>query len=240
MTIDEYKKDYFTKPNLEKIGMPIYAVRTALIKAISELKLSISGEVLDIGCGVMPYKEFLLDDSQISKYIGVDLEPTEYHYQVKPDFFWDGKHIPLPDDSVDWVIATEFFEHYFDMTSILSEIRRVLKKDGKLFFTVPFIWTLHETPYDEYRYTPFSLEKLLSKTSFSEINIKSLGGFNRSLATMLGLWLEYAGIKKKRRKLLRLFIKPFFKYLIKTDSNYARFQNHQMPSGLYGYATANK
>jgi hypothetical protein len=44
----------------------------------------------------------------------MNLEPTEYHNQVKkPDYYWDGKKIPLEDASVN-CNYTEFLEHYFD------------------------------------------------------------------------------------------------------------------------------
>lgn len=240
MTIESYKKNYFIQPNLRQIGMSMYAVRTALLQAIKELKNEISGEVLDLGCGVMPYKEFLLESNRILNYTGIDLEPTIYHNQVKPDRFWDGITIPFEDNSFDWVIATEFFEHYFEMENLLKEIKRVLKKDGTLFFTVPFIWTLHEVPHDQYRFTPFYLERLFLKTGFFENHIKSLGGFNRSMATMLGLWLEHSYVKKAKKRFLKFLFTPFYHYLLKKDYIYKTFDNHQMPSGLYGFARVKK
>jgi hypothetical protein len=48
----------------------------------------------------------LLNDS--IEYIGVDLEQSEYHNEVRPDLYWDGITIPMDDESVDFVLATEF------------------------------------------------------------------------------------------------------------------------------------
>jgi ubiquinone/menaquinone biosynthesis C-methylase UbiE len=49
----------------------------------------------------------------------------------------------MDDESVDFVLATEFLEHYFDTEKILVEIKRVLKPGGVLF-SVPNV-LLHET-----------------------------------------------------------------------------------------------
>jgi len=240
MDIEVYKRDYFIQPNFNIIGPSMFAVRTALLEAVTALRQNIRGKVLDLACGVMPYKDFLMSNGKIDSYYGVDLEPTIYHNQLKPDKYWDGKNIPFESDTFDWVITTEFFEHYFDIGQLLKEIRRVLKKDGSIFFTVPFIWTLHEVPYDEFRYTPYSLEKLLKKAEYDSIEIKALGGFNRSLATMIGLWLDYYPLKAYQKKILKSGLIPFYKFLLKKDFKYKEFQNYQMPSGLYGYAKAAK
>jgi len=87
-------------------------------------------------------------------------------------------------------IATEVFEHCPDPEIVMKEIWRVLKLGGILFFTVPFLWNLHETPYDEYRYTPFALKRHLTQSGFTEIEIKAMGGWDAALAQMLGLWVR--------------------------------------------------
>jgi SAM-dependent methyltransferase len=237
MNLPQYINDWFINPKLKTIGFSFYAIRKSLLKAVTELKAIIGGQVLDIGCGVMPYKDYLLESNRISKYIGIDIEPTNYHHHLKPDYYWDGKKIPLETNSVDWVIATEFLEHYFNTQAILKEIQRVLKPGGKLFFTVPCIWTLHESPNDEYRFTPYSLNKHFSLAGFKESDIKALGGFNLSLAILIGLWLEKRDLSKRGRIIFKFILTPFYKYLLKKDIIYNNFTNDQYPSGLYGYAT---
>ena len=65
--------------------------------------------------------------------------------------------MPIKDNSYNTIIATEVLEHCFEPEILLKEIYRVLKPGGLLFFTVPFVWNFHETPYDAYHYTPFAL-----------------------------------------------------------------------------------
>jgi SAM-dependent methyltransferase len=239
MDINERLKIEFIQPDLSKIGLSAYAVRSSLKTAIDEVKPQIAGIVIDLGCGEMPYKEYLLKEGNITKYIGIDLKPTEYHNLVEPDIYWDGQTIPLPDSYADWFILTEFLEHYFDTQHILKEIYRVLKPGGHVFFTVPFIWPLHEIPYDVYRFTPFSLEKHFELARFKKITVKSLGGLNRSLAIMIGVWKEHFHYPQKRYKkyLAKFFIFSlikFYKYLLKKDIAPVHYSNHQFCSGFWG------
>ncbi len=147
--------------------------------------------MLDVGCGKMPYKEYILGNSSVTEYIGLDLESSlVYDQKVKPDILWDGVNMPLNDSEVDCVLATEVFEHCYNLELILKEIIRVLKPGGVLFFTVPFLWNLHEIPHDEYRYTRFSLEQHLGNSGFSNLRIQALGGWHASMAQMLGIMGE--------------------------------------------------
>ena len=78
-----------------------------------------------------------------------------------------------------------------------------------------FLWNLHETPNDEYRYTPFSLERHLIESGFHDINIKATGGWHSAMGQMLGLWVKRSSMKPYKRKLLKVILKPIIKYLIR-------------------------
>lgn len=232
--IEITKNDLFIDLKKDKLPISFYLIRKSLLEAVKEIKPLLQGNVLDLACGIMPYKNFLMND-KIIRYIGIDLEPTEYHNIVKPDYYWDGKKIPLDDASVDFVLATEFLEHYFDTSLILNEINRVLKPGGIFFFTVPSIWPLHEVPYDYHRFTPFALAEHLKNTGFISWDIKPLGGFNYHSA--ISLALRFEKISSTKRK----FVKPFFNIvvnlLIKNDNKKIAFENGQLYSGLYGFVT---
>jgi SAM-dependent methyltransferase len=240
MNTNEYIRYQFIQPDLTKIGLSSYAVRSSLKVAVDEVKSQIGGIVIDLGCGEMPYRDYLLKAGNITKYVGIDLKPTEYHNIVKPDMHWDGQMIPLPDNHADWILITEFLEHYFDTQHILKEIYRVLKPCGHVFFTVPFIYPLHEVPYDEYRFTPFSLEKHFKLAGFKGIKIKSLGGINRSLAILIGVWKENLNFYSKRRykrylkRIFILLLVYFYKYLLEKDNVLTTFSNHKFSSGFWG------
>jgi SAM-dependent methyltransferase len=234
MDIEKQIEDEFLSVRLRPRTMLFYSPRTAILESIKEESDSFYGTVLDVGCGFMPYKKLIESNPKVENYIGMDLEQPTYYGQIKPDLTWNGEKIPLEDESVDCVMATEFLEHYAEPEKILKEIRRVLKPGGRLFATVPFIWNLHEIPYDEYRYTPYSLERHFKNAGYKDVEIKPLGGWNRSFAQMIGLWLSFSTMRRFTRKVLSWLLFPFYVWLVKTDKKPIRFDGgeNSMFSGL--------
>jgi SAM-dependent methyltransferase len=159
----------------------------------------------------------------VDKYIGMDLAESALYGHVQPDIQWDGKTIPLPDGNVDCVVATEFLEHYATPEQILAEIWRVMKDGGRFFATVPFVWNLHEVPSDEYRYTPYSLRRLVEGAGFREVEVTARGGWNMSLAQMIGLWVTFSKMSRLTRKFFSIALFPVFWVLVKTDVKPASF-----------------
>jgi SAM-dependent methyltransferase len=233
MTFDNFTQIPFTKQNLDT-----YFIRTSILRALNKSLNLFSGNLLDIGCGKMPYKNYILENSKVEKYVGLDIEAAiTYDTAVKPDYTWDGVIMPFQDNSFESAFGTEVLEHCPEPSVILNEVFRVLKKEGVFFFTVPFLWNLHEVPHDEYRYTPFSLERHLKNAGFIDIQIYPTGGWHASMAQMLGLWIRRSPLTDAKRNFLATILKPVIMYLIKTDDKYqTKFQEGQMITGLYGIA----
>lgn len=230
---DHIEKQFLAMP-LRPQTMGFYSMRSAILEVVRRETSFFYGEVLDVGCGFMPYRKIIESNPQVKNYTGMDLEKPTYYANIEPDLKWDGERIPLDDSSVDCVMATEFLEHYAEPEKILKEMRRVLKPDGKFLATVPFVWNLHEIPYDEYRYTPYSLRRHLANADYKNIRIKPLGGWNRALAQMLGLWLAFSPMRRVKRTILSYLLFPFYVLLIKTDrelKNFDGFEN-SMFNGL--------
>jgi glycosyltransferase involved in cell wall biosynthesis len=226
----------FLNPQFSMDNMDLYLIRKSILNALTEQLPAFTGVLLDLGCGQMPYRQYILSNSAVKKYIGLDIENPNYQQVTKPDLFWDGKKIPLEDHSVDTVIATELFEHLPDIQSVLSEAERVLKPGGIIFFTVPYLWPLHDLPHDEYRYTPFALERHLSTAKFSDISLKPTGGWDASLAQMIGLWTRRRPMSdEERRKYSELYF-PVFQSLVDSERTPERFTEGLMITGITGTA----
>jgi len=82
------------------------------------------------------------------------------------DVFAKGTAIPFKNSSFDFVLCTEVMEHISEPEHLLKEVYRILKKNGKLLITVPFMVPVHEAPHDYYRYTKYGLEYLLIKHNY--------------------------------------------------------------------------
>jgi SAM-dependent methyltransferase len=217
-------------------NLETYHALTKKVKVISNVsKKYFFGKLLDIGCGVMPYKDLILESNNISEYVGVDIENPAYQKHVKPDIYWDGKDLPIDNNVYNSAMLIEVLEHVPKPDEVLKEVSRVLKNEGVLLITVPFLWPLHDVPHDEYRYTPFALKRLLDDANFEVLEMEVLGGWHASMATMLALYIRRGMRGSKNRKILSLIAKPIVKYLHKKDEKVIRtsFNEGPMMTGLW-------
>jgi len=167
----------------------------------------LKGRLLDFGCGSKPYKSLF----QVDEYIGVDLMNEGHpHENEQIDVFYDGRKIPLPDNSFDSVLSSEVFEHVFNLDEILKEINRVMKPGARILITCPFAWNEHEVPNDFARYTRFALKDLLEKNGFLIIESSKSGNFVTTLFQLWNLYFYDSFYKKIANKtILRWVYKAF-------------------------------
>jgi SAM-dependent methyltransferase len=229
--------DEFIDVPLDEEHVHLYVVRNGIARALRESLPQMRGVLLDIGCGNSPYRElFLSKASRVERYIGLDLA-DQRSYKNQPDLAWDGRHIPLPDGAVSTAIATEVLEHVPEPQASLREYHRVLDAGGKLFLTVPFFWMLHEVPYDEFRYTPFSLERMMLGAGFRAVEIRALSGWNGSLVQMYANWVKYSEESPRLRRWSLRLLMPWLRFLLRRDRIPAGFESRQMPTGFFCVAT---
>jgi SAM-dependent methyltransferase len=207
--------------------------RRAVLEHLHEIAPTLAGTVLDVGCGHQPYRS-LVERSGAS-YVGLDLPPTRYR---SPGLVWDGTSMPARARSVDAVLATELLEHVPDPTPLLREVRRVLKPGGRMHFTVPYLWPLHDVPDDQYRYTPFALERVLRTAGFVDVEIRATGGWDASLAQLIGLWARRRPMSSRWRRPVSIALTPIVWALARVDAKPERFAESTMLTGLAGSATS--
>jgi SAM-dependent methyltransferase len=140
-----------------------FLTRKAIRNFVVANEKYIYGKVLDIGCGEKPYQNLF----KTSQYIGIDIEQSGHnHEKSKIDQFYDGIHIPFENESFDNIVCFEVLEHVFEPDTIVREMQRILKPNGHILLTTPFIWNEHEIPYDYGRYTFYGLKHLFEKNGF--------------------------------------------------------------------------
>ena len=229
-----YFPEEFISPTLDR-QYGLYTIRKLLLQNINASLPIFKGTLVDLGCGSMPYRSYIKKHANIEKYIGVDWANSPYHNTIPPDVYWDGINIPLGENMADTCIATEVFEHLPNATEVAKEINRILKPNGVLFITVPFFWPFHEVPFDEYRYTPFSLRRILKEAGFQneKIKIGATGGWFATLAQVMEQVVTMEVHSKRTKKYLKLLSKPLINWLLKNDKPPKEFTNHSMALGLY-------
>ena len=132
------------------------------------------GQLVDLGCGEAPYKDYFLQ--YVDSYIGIDWTKTLHN--SKADIVSDlNKKIELPDKFADTIISLSVMEHLCEPQVFLNESYRVLKDDGVMILQVPWQWSIHEAPHDYFRYTPYGLKYLFKKAGFENIEVEAQAGF---------------------------------------------------------------
>lgn len=132
------------------------------------------GRLIDIGCGIKPYKKLFAP--YVDEHIGVDHENT-FHDKANIDLFGTAYSIPAEDSSCDSAVCTAVLEHLEEPEKALRECYRILKPDGIAIYSVPFIWHLHEEPRDFFRFSKYGIKYLFEKTGFELLELKALSGF---------------------------------------------------------------
>jgi Methylase involved in ubiquinone/menaquinone biosynthesis len=178
-------KEQFEPSLLGIVLNPFYIARKGLLESIKAISAEITGNTLDVGCGTKPYEKYF----KSSKYTGLEIDTTINRDIKKADIFYDGNTFPFGNKEFDSVVSNQVFEHVFNPLNFLKEINRVLKINGKILLTVPFVWDEHEQPYDFARYSSFGLKSVLQNNGFEVIsNKKSINDF-RVLVQLLNGYL---------------------------------------------------
>ena len=185
---------------------PFYFTRRALLKYIKLYAPQLEGVLLDFGCGSKPYKDLFVN---IEQYIGIDFENGAHdHNSENIDLFYDGKRIPFEDNKFDAILTTQVLEHVSNIDDTLAEIRRVLKPNGKVLISLPFVWPEHEMPFDYRRYTAIGIEEVLHRHKLTTISSKKSGTY---FEVLVQLWISFLlNILPAEKKWLKAIFIPLF------------------------------
>ncbi|MFW8600181.1 methyltransferase domain-containing protein [Desulfobacterota bacterium M19] len=112
--------------------------------------------VLDLNSGIDGlYNELAQSPAE---YLSLEQNPQIREFLTKNGIKaedWNIPEIPLPDNSVNYVLSVPFIEHlptYLDAVKLLIEIKRVLRPGGKLLMVVPNYLRLKEIFFEDYKH----------------------------------------------------------------------------------------
>jgi SAM-dependent methyltransferase len=110
-------------------------------------------------------------------YRGIDTSDAKsrFGYRVPDTCYFDGDDWRVEDGAFDIALCTEVLEHIPDPAAFLARAYRCLRPGGRLVLTVPFAARWHFIPYDYWRYTPSSLDLLLTGAGFLEVHVQARG-----------------------------------------------------------------
>ncbi|MBX2997540.1 MAG: class I SAM-dependent methyltransferase [Caldilineaceae bacterium] len=160
------------------------------------LKTYASGRLLDLGCGKVPLY-------QTYRSLVTDVVCADWSNSIHGGAYWDlicdlNTPLPFAEGYFDTVLLTSVLEHIANPQDLLHEVYRLLKPGGRLIANVPFLYSLHEVPWDYYRYTRYGLSHLSNNSGFHVEYLVETGGVV-DVVTLLTLQSTY------RRSLSPLF-----------------------------------
>jgi len=146
--------------------------RRILEDTLKRYVLSSHLEILDVGCGPGGNILFL---KKFGNVTGIDSSEEALSFARTRGFLKiaksGGENLPFPDRSFDLVSVLDVLEHIEHDTRALTEIFRVLKKNGILLLTVPaylWMWSAHdEALHHKRRYVRKELHEKIKAAGFS-------------------------------------------------------------------------
>ncbi len=168
-------------------GTPLYAVLRPLLRTLR-------GDVLDVGCGCKPYRDWVPD---ARRYVGIDVvDGPAVDALVVPGERW-----PVGDAEFDAVLCTQVLEHVADLHHTVDELVRVIRPGGEAVITVPFMFGEHNAPEDYRRLSRHGLRRLLEDHGLEILRMTPHGAIGSSLGA-IGLGWTFDALPRSRRGML--------------------------------------
>ena len=177
-------------------------------------KQNINGKCIELGASENYKKNFLKHNEKVTicnfsnfkskskNIINIDLEKISNNLKIRYDN----------------VIIFNVLEHLNNVDIPLININHMLKKNGKVIGSTPFLYRIHGAPKDHFRFTKENLLYNLKKNGFYKIKVKELGTgpFLASFSLMRG-YLKYLPIIYEIILIFSLTFDFIIKFFLKTN-----------------------
>lgn len=114
----------FTHSNCQPYNSIVYDINRDFLERLS---VNIKGHLYDLGCGEMPYKDWLLNFAD--QYTGVDWGSSLH--ELKADILADlSEPLPIDSEVADTLLSLSVMEHLREPQVFLDEAFRILRGGG--------------------------------------------------------------------------------------------------------------
>lgn len=180
-------------------GTPLYAVLRPLLSTLH-------GDVLDVGCGAKPYRDWV---PGARRYVGIDVfDGDDVDRLIVPGERW-----PVDDGEFDAVLCTQVLEHVADLHHAVSELVRVVRPGGDVVVTVPFIFGEHNAPDDYRRLSRHGVRRVLEDHGLELVRVEPHGAIGSTLGAIALGWTFDALPRGRRGLLLTAALLPLWSLL---------------------------
>lgn len=134
----------------------------------------------------------------------VNFEIQQYN---NTDVIGVGQNLPFKDNSFDVVFSHSVLEHVTDPFLCANEIKRVLKPNGILYASVPFLIPVHGYPDHYFNMTQNGLKSLFGDMEHLVCKVPNSGHPIYSISSALGIWHSSLESDDEKQKLMELSVK---------------------------------
>jgi SAM-dependent methyltransferase len=142
------------------------------------------GTLADLGCGAAPLYE--LYNPYVTSTVWIDW-PNSLHENPALDVACDlNVGVPVRDGAFDTIIVSDVVEHLRRPEIVWAEMLRTLSADGVILGNAPFLYWVHEAPYDFHRYTEHALRAAIADAGGVVEELEAIGGSVDVFADFVG------------------------------------------------------
>jgi SAM-dependent methyltransferase len=178
-------------------GSATYAVRAPLARWLAGVGARSAGaRVLDVGCGVKPYRPYF---AAAASFVGVDVVENP-----AADLIGPVEALPVEDASFDVVLCNQVLEHCDDPAQAVRELRRVTAAGGRVLASTHGVQVYHPSPNDLWRWTHAGLERLFrDNAEWSGLEVRPGAGTTACLGMLLTHTIELLAGRAHARPAVR-------------------------------------
>jgi len=168
------KREYVASSHFEEFIVPL--LKKEIEGCLSRLGTSPGKglRALDCGCGRQPFRKII--EQMGYTYTGIDVSQNA-EKSVDIICSLDGS-LPeklLAEAPFDLILCTEVLEHVADWDAAFRNFSALLGAEGRLIITAPYLYQLHEEPYDFWRPTLHAFDFFGGRWQFASLYQKAAG-----------------------------------------------------------------
>jgi SAM-dependent methyltransferase len=165
----------------ERFIVPL--LRDAIVDALARHAPPTGSEALDAGCGGQPFRAAI--ERAMLRYHSLDVQQNAAGTVEFIGALDDDLPAAIPREAYALVLCTEVLEHVARWDRAFANIASLLVRGGRAIVTAPFVYPLHEEPYDFWRPTPHGLREAAAAHGLRAIDEQRLGDSWDVLGTVL-------------------------------------------------------
>lgn len=176
------RSEYVIGPPVEAFMVPL--LDDAIRSVLDALPDDSDCRVLDVGCGGQPFRSVF--ERKGHKYVSCDAVDATGIVDHVAEIDGELPTALVDEGPFDFVLCSEVLEHVFDWDHAFANLARLAAPAGQMLLTIPFVYPLHEQPYDFWRPTPHAIRRISERYGFEIVALDTCGDAWDVLGTVGG------------------------------------------------------